>query len=243
MSYFTNQAVSYKDFRPTYPPVLFDWLKEIAVGNTAWDVGCGSGQASAALSRVFDKVIATDTSQSQLDQAPAIPIIDYRCESASASSIESVTVGLTLVAQALHWLDLNAFYAEVKRVSMPGAPLVALTYNLLSIEGIDKEIHHLYFDVLGPYWPAERRHVETAYREITFPFQRIESPAFAMHARWTLEHLIGYLRSWSALDLYEHETGKDGLSDIRESLEKSWGDTTTIKDVAWPLSILAGRCP
>lgn len=241
MSYFTSQADSYKDFRPTYPTELFDWLRDIAAGDTAWDVGCGSGQASAALSRVFGKVIATDTSQPQLDQAPAISTIDYRCESASASSIGSATVGLTLVAQALHWFDLDAFYTEVKRVSMPGAPLVALTYNLLSIEGIDEAIHHLYFDVLGPYWPAERRHVETGYRDIKFPFQRIESPAFAMHARWTLEHLVGYLRSWSALVLYERETGKDALSDIRERLEKAWGEATAVKEVTWPLSILAGR--
>lgn len=241
MSYFTSQADSYKDFRPTYPTELFDWLKDIAAGDTVWDVGCGSGQASAALARVFGKVIATDTSQPQLDQAPAISTIDYRCESASASSIGNATVGLTLVAQALHWFDLEAFYTEVKRVSMPGAPLVALTYNLLSIEGVDEVIHHLYFDVLGPYWPAERRHVETGYREIPFPFQRIESPAFAMHARWSLEHLVGYLRSWSALVLYERETGKDALANIQGRLERAWGETTAVKDVAWPLSILAGR--
>ena len=241
MSYFTSQADTYKNFRPTYPTGLFDWLRDIATGGTVWGVGCGSGQASAALSRVFKKVIATDTSQPQLAQAPSISTVDYRCESASASSIESTTIGLTLVAQALHWFDLEAFYTEVKRVSLPGAPLVALTYNLLSIEGIDEVIHRLYFDVLGPYWPAERRHVENGYREIPFPFQRIESPDFAMHARWTFDHLIGYLRSWSALVQYKNETGNDAISSVRGRLEKAWGDPSEVKEVAWPLTILAGR--
>ena len=159
MSYFTSQAESYKGYRPTYPNELFDWLRSIAATDTAWDVGCGSGQASAALSRVFGKVVATDASQPQLDLAPAIGNIDYRCESASKSTIPSSSIGLTLVAQALHWFDLDPFYAEVKRVSVPGAPLVALTYNLLSIEGIDEIIRHIYHDLLGPYWPAERRPV------------------------------------------------------------------------------------
>ena len=73
MSYFTSQAESYKDFRPMYPTELFEWLRSIAAGDTAWDVGCGSGQASVALSRVFKMVIATDTSQPQLDQARQLP--------------------------------------------------------------------------------------------------------------------------------------------------------------------------
>ncbi len=63
-----------------------------------------------------------------------------------------------------------------------------MTYNLLSIDGMDEIIGHLYHDLLGPYWPAERRHVENGYRELNFPFKRIESPAFAMHAQWTFGH-------------------------------------------------------
>ena len=241
MSYFTSQAETYKGFRPSYPTALFDWLRTIAAGDTAWDVGCGSGQASAALARVFNKVVATDTSQPQLAQAPALANVDYRCESASRSTIGSTTIGLTLVAQALHWFDLEPFYAEVRRVSLPGAPLVALTYNLLSIDGVDEVIRHLYHDLLGPFWPAERWHVESHYQELPFPFQRIEAPTFAMHARWTLEHLVGYLRSWSALVLYERETGADALAAIRGQLESAWGDPASAKDVKWPLTILAGR--
>ena len=241
MSYFTSQAETYKGFRPSYPTELFDWLRTIATGDTAWDVGCGSGQASAALARVFNQVVATDTSQPQLSQAPALANVEYRCESASRSTIGSTTIGLTLVAQALHWFDLEPFYAEVRRVSLPGAPLVALTYNLLSIEGMDEVIRHLYHDLLGPFWPAERRHVESRYQELPFPFQRIEGPTFAMHAQWTLEHLIGYLKSWSALVLYERETGTDALEAIRGQLESAWGDPASAKDVKWPLTILAGR--
>lgn len=240
MSYFTRQADSYKGFRPTYPTELFEWLQAISTGRTVWDAGCGSGQASMELATHFPQVIATDTSQAQIALAPAKSNIEYRCESASRSSIGNASIGLTLVAQALHWFDLDAFYAEVRRVSMPKAPLVALTYNLLAIDGVDEVIRQLYFDVLGPYWPAERKHVESGYRDIPFPFSRIESPKFAMHAKWTLPHLIGYLKSWSALVIYENATGNDALVDIRDQLELAWGDPNTIKDVTWPLSVFAG---
>lgn len=240
MTYFARQADSYKGFRPTYPTELFEWLRVISTGSTAWDAGCGSGQASITLASYFPHVIATDSSQSQIALAPAKSNIDYRCESASRTAIESASIGLTLVAQALHWFDLDAFYAEVRRVSMPNAPLVALTYNLIAIDGVDEVIRHLYFDVLGPYWPAERKHVESGYREINFPFRRIECPQFAMRAKWTLPHLMGYLRSWSALVIYENTTGNNGLAEIQDQLERAWGDPNAIKDIAWPLSILAG---
>ena len=241
MSYFTSQADSYKGFRPTYPTELFEWLRAISTGGTVWDVGCGSGQASIALAAHFPHVIATDTSQAQIALAPTISNVEYRCESANRSSIGNGSIGLTLVAQALHWFDLDAFYAEVRRVSMPKAPLVALTYNLLAIDGVDEVIRHLYFDVLGPYWPSERKHVESGYREIPFPYSPIESPQFAMQAKWTLPHLIGYLKSWSALAIYENATGKDALVEIRDQLEGAWGNPTAIKVVTWPLSVLAGR--
>lgn len=56
-----------------------------------------------------------------------------------------------------------------------------------------------------------------------------------------MEHLVGYLRSWSALVLYERETGADALAAIRGQLESAWGDPASAKDVKWPLTILAGR--
>lgn len=240
MSYFNNQSDAYKAFRPSYQPALFDWLRTIAGDGAAWDAGCGSGQASAGLARTFEQVIATDLSQSQLDLAPALSNVSYRCESASHSSIPAATIGLTLVAQALHWFDLDPFYREVRRVSASSAAIVAVTYDLLAIEGMNDLIHHLYYDVLGKYWPSERHHVETGYSELAFPFQPITSPAFAMEAEWTLDHLFGYLRSWSALVICE-QSGDKPLERLRPQFESAWGNPAQSKAVSWPLTILAGR--
>ena len=32
----------------------------------------------------------------------------------------------------------------------------------------------------GPYWPAERRHVDAGYRDIPFPLAPLAAPTFAM---------------------------------------------------------------
>src|SRR3569623_1084901 len=88
----------------------------------AGDAGCGNGQASVGLAAHFDRVVATDPSATQIAQAGAHPTIDYRVEPAERSSLEPGSVSLVSVSQALHWFDLEAFHAEVRRVGRPGAP-------------------------------------------------------------------------------------------------------------------------
>ena len=74
------------------------------------------GQAAVGLASVFDRVIATDASKTQIANAQSRESIDYRVAPAENSGIQSETVDLIMVAQALHWFDLDRFYAETRRV-------------------------------------------------------------------------------------------------------------------------------
>ena len=60
-------------------------------------------------------------------------------------------------------------------------------------EPVDSVIGRLYHDVVGPYWPPERRLTEERYRTIDFPFMEteIEPPPFRMEKRWTFPELTG----------------------------------------------------
>jgi SAM-dependent methyltransferase len=240
--HFSVQAAAYKDFRPTYPAAFFDWLAHIAPSSAlAWDCGCGNGQATADLARRFGRVIGTDLSRKQLDLAAPAVNVEYRCEAAEHSTIAAASVDLTLVAQALHWFDHASFYDEVRRVSKKDARLVALTYNLLQVTpAIDELIGQLYWETLRGYWPAGREHVENGYRDIPFPFKRLASPVFSLHADWSLHHLFGYFGSWSAIAAYRKKNGRDPLEPYRPAFQAAWGDPHSLKPIAWPLSILAG---
>ncbi|UVE17528.1 class I SAM-dependent methyltransferase [Pseudomonas sp. LS44] len=239
---FSRQADAYRAFRPTYDPELFAWLAAQAPGRgLAWDCACGSGQATVDLAGYFQQVVASDISQAQLDQAPALGNVEYRCESAEGSSLAPASVDLTLVAQALHWFDVEAFYAEVRSVSRPGALLAVLSYNLLQIDApLDALVNHLYHDILGDYWAGGRRHVENGYADLPFPFRRVTVPAFDLQARWTLAHLIGYLQSWSALAAYRAAEGVDPLERLHAQLASAWGDAEQVRTVRWPLMINLG---
>ena len=244
--HFSSVAQTYAQARPHYPAALFDWLASLcAHHDLAWDCGAGSGQASVALAEHFKTVIATDSSAAQIAQATPHSGVDYRVAPAESGGLTAGSADLVTVAQALHWFDFPRFFDEVRRVLRPGGVMAAWSYGIVHIEGeaVDARALAFYHDVVGPYWPPERCHVEDGYRSIPFPFDRIEAPAFSMALDWTLDELLAYFRSWSATARYQRERGEDPVAALAQQLAGHWGDPQTRRRVAWPLSVLAGRVP
>jgi SAM-dependent methyltransferase len=243
IDHFSEQAAAYHAYRPVYPPALSAFLASRGPARRlAWDCGCGSGQFTTSLSFVFERVVGTDMSLSQLRQAQRSPKIDYLEALAEAAPFTGCSVDLVVAAQAMHWFNLDAFYAEVRRVVRPGGIIAAVSYGLLEVSpAIDRLIKRLHTDIVGPFWPPERRHVDTGYAELPFPFPQIEPPKLAMKEHWTLSRLLGYLGTWSAVQKYIHEKGIDPLNQIREELTHAWGDPTHKRIVRWPLAIKIGK--
>ncbi len=241
--HFSSRADIYRRFRPNYPDALFAWLAELAgPGARAWDCATGNGQAALALAEHLDSVIATDASADQIDQAPDHPRVSFRVATAEHSGLEPGSIDLVTVAQALHWLDFDAFYAEVRRVAKPGAALVAWTYGFYRVDSaLDAVTERYSHEILGPWWPYERVMVNNSYRDIPFPFDRLDTPAFAMTADWDLSQLIGYLGTWSARKLYMDARDDDPLDQVRPDLEAAWGEPARVRQIRWPLTVLAGR--
>jgi SAM-dependent methyltransferase len=239
--HFSKQAADYAKFRPRYPQELFDYLGSIAPSRQlAWDCGTGNGQASVGLASVFDRVIATDASEKQISSAQAHERVEYRVAPAETSGLESGTVDLIMVAQALHWFDLDQFYAEARRVLKPNGVLAASAYNLLLIEAaIDEIVNRFYHEVVGPFWLPERKLVEN-FAGVPFPFHELDPPEFEMTAQWNLDQLVGYLGTWSSTQRFIAETGVDPIAEIRKDVSAAWGDSNRTWRVVWPLTLRVG---
>jgi SAM-dependent methyltransferase len=238
--HFSKLAARYADFRPHYPPALFDYLVTLVPRNVlVWDCAAGSGQATIDLASRFDKVIATDASADQIAAAPRLDNVEFRVALAESSGLPAESVGLITVAQALHWFNHERFFAEVTRVLKPDGILAAWVYatNRLEGEEIDAIVQDYYSNIVGPCWPPERAMTENGYRTVAFPFPELTPPPFRMEVRWTLEQLLGYFSSWSATNRFIKAKGYNPLESLRESLAKHWGDPSSPRLVQWPLTL------
>jgi SAM-dependent methyltransferase len=243
--HFSGQADDYARYRPNYPPELFSYLAALAPGRgSAWDCGTGSGQAAWGLAAHFGRVIASDASAEQLAHAVPHERIEYRMERAENVELATGSIDLVTVAIAVHWFDLEQFYAVVRRVSRPGGVLAVWTYHKPDIEPrIDEIFIHYYREVLAGYWPARWQYVDDRYRTLPFPFAELEPPAFDMQAEWDLGQFRGFLSGWSASQRYHAERGSSPLDPINLQLEEAWGPEQMKRRIHWPLYLRVGRVP
>lgn len=242
--HFSSVANRYAEFRPRYPAALFDWLAALVPRNSlVWDCAAGNGLASADLAERFARVIATDASAEQIASAKAHPKIEFRVAPAEESGLQDESAGLITVAQALHWFDLDRFYVEARRVLKPGGVLAVWAYGINQTDhaAINEVINDFYENVVGPYWPPERKLVEEGYRTIEFPFAEITPPDFHMEAQWTLNELLGYFGTWSATNRFIKATGRSPLGPLAERLALVWTAPESPQRIVWPLALRIGR--
>jgi SAM-dependent methyltransferase len=241
--HFSSLAADYAAYRPTYPRALVDYLADLCPAtNLALDSGCGTGQLAVLLTGRFEQVIATDASAKQIENAEPHERVTYWVAPAERSGLPNASFDLIVAAQAAHWFDLPAFYAEARRVGRPGAVLALVTYGVMRAdEAIDPVIQDFYWNVIGQYWPPERRHVEEGYRSFDFPFEELNAPPMAIHVAWTLDDLIGYIDTWSAVRGAERALGRSPIGAFRRDLGAVWSDPVARRAIDFPLSLRVGR--
>lgn len=235
-------AQKYARFRPTYPKELFDSIYGyIQQFGTAWDCGCGTGQATAILAESFKKVVATDSSAGLIEQAAQRENIRYLIESAESTNFSDNSIDLITVAQAMHWFDPVAFGHEVRRVLKPQGVLAAWCYGLAEITpAVDAIVRELAYNTLKDYWPDGREHIEQAYEHYPFALPVTLRKTFIAHKPLSLEGLIGYLQSWSPRANYLKQHGVDIIEQHRKQLTEAWGAPEANHVITTPIHLLLG---
>lgn len=240
--HFSRQAREYARFRPDYPLALVEWLATCAPGRAlALDLATGNGQAAVDLARHFERVLASDASASQLAHARSHPRVQYLRHAAERLPYRDACADLLTVAQAAHWFDFERFWREVRRVLRPGGACALWTYEKFRVDAdVDARVDAFYDGVIGPYWPPERRHVEQGYRSLPFPLAELAAPPFVLESDWTLDTVIAYLGTWSAVQRYREARGADPLPALQENLRRIWpgGEPRRLR---WPIHLRIGH--
>ena len=240
--HFSELAKTYSKYRPSYPTELFSYIAYCCKEHhQAWDCGTGNGQAAISLAEYFEKVYATDASKEQLEQATNHPKIIFRNEPAEKVSLEDSSTDVVTVAAAVHWFNIEKFYAEVKRVLKPGGIIAVWGYHLFKISPpIDKLLNKYYSEILKDYWPEQFHFVDTRYAELPFPFPELTPPKFEMITNWNFKQVVGFLDSWSGTKIYLHKNGLHPLDEVLEELKKEWGSEKIKRKINWPLHMRIG---
>ena len=240
---FSAQAKLYASFRPHYPEAMYDFLMEhVSNFDTALDCATGNGQVAVVLATKFKTVYATDISEKQLAQAPIISNVHYKIEAAEQTGFPDNSFDLVTVAQAIHWLNFDVFYSEVKRILKPGGIIAVIGYGLIRINSaVDKWLDNFYWNIIGTYWDKERKYIDEGYSTIPFPFEEISCPKLFIEYTWSKAQFVGYINTWSALQHYIKANNEHPLSQaLMTSLDEAWKEDE-ILTVRFPLFLRIGK--
>ncbi|XP_075463357.1 putative methyltransferase DDB_G0268948 [Ascaphus truei] len=173
----------------------------------ALDVGCGTGRYTRSLAPLFQKVLATDISESQINEAKISTSeknVFYQLAPAEQLPLEDASVDLVNAGLAAHWFTIDKFLQEAVRVLKPnGCLAVHAFYPAGNIEyeefsetltALVKEV----WDILFKYVDKTTEHMLCQYKGIfkAVPLtdkQRVTDipVTFPM----TLGNLMGFIQS------------------------------------------------
>ncbi|CAK9184024.1 unnamed protein product [Ilex paraguariensis] len=255
---YLKQGKQYSGSRPSYPEELFQFIaSKTPTHDLAWDVGTGNGQAAKSLARIYKNVIATDTSQKQLEFAAKLPNIHYLCTPPTMSTEElhcdiarQATVDVVTIGQAIHWFDLPTFYHQVKLVlKRPHGVIAAWCYTVPQVNGrVDAVFRQFYFLDSKPYWHQGRNLLYEKYETIDFPFEEVDGVDHTGPFEFKTERVmdfndyIMYAKSGSAYQT-ALEKGVELLSsDVIKEFQSAWNeDGNAQKVVKFPVYLRIGR--
>lgn len=242
MIYFDGGA-DYAVNRPSYPETLPGLLTGLVDSpGRAVDVGCGTGQLTAPLGEHFAEVVGVDPSASQLAHATPANGVRYEVGDAENLPLAGASVDLVTAAQAAHWFPkIDLFYDEVRRVARPGAAIALVSYGVCHFSRnpeLDRVYQEFYHGDFHRHWDPSRHHVETALRDMPFPFDTLDVSCPDIVREMDLAEFTSYLKTWSAM---KSPGATEELDAFTEELAAAWGTPTTRHEVRWPVAVRAGR--
>lgn len=232
-----EHSALYAKFRPVAPPSLVSQIIKYHAGSIdeCVDVGCGSGQfTKLILPHVQKRVIGQDVSDSQIAQAREKikdPKAEFSIGGGETIGVKDQSIDLVTVAQALHWIQVDKFYAEVNRILKPGGVLAVIGYHFTCAyeteisrtepnperpESLRGALNKIYRNT-GPYWAYERQFVDSGYRDIPGPSQlsdMVRQDNHFIQIQASLQDWMGYVTTWSGYQTLRKKEGDEAALKI-----------------------------
>lgn len=180
----------------------------------AVDLGCGTGQTSRPLTGYFEQVVGIDVSESQLEQAravPGFPNLSYRVGTAEELPFPDGSVDLLTAASAAHWFDAERFIKEATRVLKPRGCLALFGYGdnmKIHYESCGDRLNNIYEEVKQILLPYTSSKVTLANSKLKILFETIPFPdkerieIIPIKQQLSIKNLIGFIKTFSMYQAY-----------------------------------------
>nr|CAB3264259.1 putative methyltransferase DDB_G0268948 [Phallusia mammillata] len=181
------------------------------------DVGCGNGQATELFAPYFTEVNGFDISPNQIEHASRkFSNVKYQVASSESMPFEDKSVDLLISCEAVHWLELNVFFAECTRVLKPNGCLALIGYEPIKIhpfhamECNNTAVQQLFFNFFyackfTPHVDHLLNHYRDIY-ELVNSKNKIHHNNMEQTFNWNLEDLRNALSTWSGYQTYMKDT-------------------------------------
>ena len=190
-----------------------------------------------ALATRFTRVYASDASAEQIAAAEPSANVTFAVEPAEHCGLPDSSCDLVVAAQAMHWFDLDRFYAEAARVLRPGALLAAVGYGWFYVDPeVDEIVGRTLLRPLVPEWAPGNWMLIDGYRDIPFLGEEVRMTPAAIHLAWTRQQFENYVLSWSAVQ----RLGEGMMAQARRDLGAVWPDGQQ-RHVTMPITTRAAR--
>lgn len=239
---FNDCANAYKHARPSYPVGLFKWMASLTTEHKiALDCGTGNGQAALQLTTHFDTIIAVDSNQNQINEAPYHPNITYLCTKIEKLALDDKSINLIICASSAHWFALDDFYSFCNRALKEDGKIVCFTYTWPDIKHpCVQKILACEKKKINPFWSKGSLYHLNQYKTIPFPFQPIIAPNFQFKMYWTIEEIIQFFSTWACIKYYDETIDIHFLTNLHKSLKSVCHPHQNI-ECLFPLYIKAGK--
>ncbi|XP_026689748.2 putative methyltransferase DDB_G0268948 [Ciona intestinalis] len=204
------------------------------------DVGCGNGQSTSIFAPYFKSVVGMDTSENQIAFAKKknnIDHIEYLVGNGESLPFKDAELDLVASGQAVHWMDLDKFLPECRRVLKPGGCILLHGYKDPEVQMVgmeEDEVQRTKEDVKNLKrkmhdqcrFNPRIKHVDDGYLEISDVLKSDdkvrEDGKIIIERYWTLEELEAYFHSWSGYQTY--------IEDKKKELMEKYGNIDALEE-------------
>ncbi|KAF4791138.1 hypothetical protein TURU_133595 [Turdus rufiventris] len=203
--------------------------KKAIPAELAVDVGCGSGQGTHFLGEHFKKVVGTDISAAQIQEAkdtPGMPNISYLVSPAEELPFQDGSVDVLTSFTAAHWFDIERFMREAERVLRPGGCVAISTYTVdMSLRYGDcseklTQIFRECWDQILKYSHDRLKYVldnyQVIFEALPFPDKKRVTDIYDP-IPMTVEGVVGYMESASPYQTFKKSDPQAATSLLQET--------------------------